>query len=115
MSDPTEDALADVSEQASLWLEEADRQRFRADRLEAENARLREANAGLASEALNRRHAEAAEAEVARLRIALHDAIRRPLGVVPESAVEFYSYTMAEQAEEWRPRITSAKPNDAPA
>ena len=30
------------------------------------------------------------EAENARLRTALHDAINRPMGVVPDSAVEFY-------------------------
>lgn len=30
------------------------------------------------------------ERENARLRIALHDAINRPMGVVPDSAVEFY-------------------------
>ena len=29
-------------------------------------------------------------AENARIRIALHDAINRPMGVVPDSAVEFY-------------------------
>jgi len=28
--------------------------------------------------------------EADRLRIALHDAINRPMGVVPDSAVEFY-------------------------
>ena len=32
----------------------------------------------------------AALAENIRLRIALHDAINRPMGVVPDSAVEFY-------------------------
>lgn len=30
------------------------------------------------------------ERENARIRIALHDAINRPMGVVPDSAVEFY-------------------------
>lgn len=30
------------------------------------------------------------ERENARLRTALHDAINRPMGVVPDSAVEFY-------------------------
>ena len=42
---------------------------------------------------------EAAEAEAAALREALHDAIRRPMGVVPASAEPFYSVAEAEAAE----------------
>lgn len=36
------------------------------------------------------------------LRIALHDAIRRPMGVVPASADEFYSVEEADRAEKRR-------------
>lgn len=50
-----------------------------------------------------------AEAEVARLtaenqrlRIAFHDATRRPLGVTPDSGAEFYDQRMADEAEERR-------------
>lgn len=39
------------------------------------------------------------EAENARLRIAFHDAIRRPLGVTPDSGAEFYDARMAYEAE----------------
>ncbi|KMO32511.1 hypothetical protein VQ02_23490 [Methylobacterium variabile] len=46
----------------------------------------------------------AAQAENARLLIALHDAIRQPMGVTPDSAVEFYSPRMADEAEARRPR-----------
>lgn len=42
---------------------------------------------------------KAAEAEAAALREALHDAIRRPMGVVPASAEPFYSVDEAEAAE----------------
>ena len=49
------------------------------------------------TEALAR--AERAEAECVRLRVALHDAIRRPMGVVPASADEFYSPHEALLAE----------------
>lgn len=42
---------------------------------------------------------ESAEAEAAALREALHDAIRRPMGVVPASAEPFYSVDEAEAAE----------------
>lgn len=45
-------------------------------------------------------------AENERLRDALHDAIRRPMGVVPASADKFYSPTKAEAAE--RRRVTRA-------
>ena len=38
-------------------------------------------------------------AENARLRIAFHDAIRRPLGVTPDSGAEFYDARMADEAE----------------
>lgn len=40
-----------------------------------------------------------AEGRVKAITIALHDAIRRPMGQVPESADPFYSPAMAEQAE----------------
>lgn len=46
--------------------------------------------------------------ENARLRIALHDAIRRPLGVMPDSALEFYDQRMADEAEQRRPRMTDS-------
>lgn len=42
------------------------------------------------------------EAENARLRIAFHDATRRPLGVTPDSGAEFYDARMAAEAEERR-------------
>jgi len=35
---------------------------------------------------------------------ALHDAIRRPMGVVPASAKPFYDDALADQAEQRRPR-----------
>ncbi|GJD63790.1 zinc finger-like domain-containing protein [Methylobacterium frigidaeris] len=55
------------------------------------------------------------EAENARLRIAIHDAIRRPLGVTPDSAVEFYSPRMADEAEARRPRMSDqARPAPVP-
>ena len=43
------------------------------------------------------------------LLIALHDAIRRPMGVVPASADQFYSPAMADQAEAIR-ALKSPKP-----
>ena len=44
----------------------------------------------------------ALHADIAQLKIALHDAIRRPMGVVPASADQFYSPAMAEEAEHRR-------------
>lgn len=41
----------------------------------------------------------ALEAENARIRIAFHDAIRRPLGATPDSGTEFYDQRMADEAE----------------
>ena len=38
-------------------------------------------------------------AENARLLVAFHDAIRRPLGVTPDSGAEFYDPRMADEAE----------------
>ncbi|QGY02345.1 hypothetical protein MMSR116_11015 [Methylobacterium mesophilicum SR1.6/6] len=38
-------------------------------------------------------------ADRARLLIAFHDAIRRPLGVTPDSGAEFYDPRMADEAE----------------
>ena len=43
------------------------------------------------------------------LLIALHDAIRRPMGVVPASADQFYSPAMADQSEAIR-ALKSPKP-----
>jgi hypothetical protein len=37
-----------------------------------------------------------------RLLTALHDAIRRPMGVIPQSADEFYSAELSRQAEQRR-------------
>ncbi len=51
-------------------------------------------------------------AEKERLLIALHDAIRRPMGVTPDSAVEFYSHRMADEAEARRPRHVSRFPTE---
>jgi len=58
------------------------------------------------SEADTAKHGEAimqriiaAEAARDRLLIAFHDAIRRPLGVTPDSGAEFYDHRMANQAE----------------
>ena len=39
------------------------------------------------------------EAEIEKLKIAFHDAIRRPLGVTPDSGAEFYDPRMADEAE----------------
>ena len=44
----------------------------------------------------------AAAEMVRQLTIALHDAIRRPMGVIPESAVDFYDREKAERAEDRR-------------
>ena len=44
----------------------------------------------------------AAEAARDRLLIAFHDAIRRPLGVTPDSGADFYDPRMADEAEERR-------------
>jgi hypothetical protein len=53
------------------------------------------------------------EAEYDRLRVAFHDAIRRPLGVTPDSGAEFYDPRMADEAEARRPRgWSSVKPDD---
>lgn len=48
-----------------------------------------------------------AEGRVKAITIAMHDAIRRPMGQVPESADPFYSPAMAEQAE--ARRVTRAQ------
>lgn len=48
-----------------------------------------------------------AEGRVKAITIAMHDAIRRPMGVVPETAEPFYSPAMAEQAE--ARRVTRAQ------
>jgi len=42
---------------------------------------------------------EATKAELQAITIALHDAIRRPMGVVPASADQFYNPVLAAQAE----------------
>ena len=47
----------------------------------------------------SKQECDALRAENARLCLALHDAIRRPMGIVPDSAVEFYSQEEAEKAE----------------
>lgn len=49
------------------------------------------------------------EAEIERLKIAFHDAIRRPLGVTPDSGAEFYDHRMADQAEERRAEARRAR------
>ncbi len=101
--------------------------------LEAENARLEKrakaanqrADGAEARVRLARVRAEGAEADranlrdkVFRLRIALHDAIRRPLGVTPDSALEFYDPRMADEAEARRPRLSDTpspfRPRPAP-
>ena len=63
------------------------------------------------TDAINRAEASAArvkqlEAENALLRIALADAIRRPMGVVPASAEGFVSTAELDAAETRRPRLT---------
>ena len=47
-------------------------------------------------------------AAIDRLLIAFHDAIRRPLGVTPDSGAEFYDPRMAKEAEERR-RLKQAR------
>ena len=56
----------------------------------------------------------AAQAEVDRLReenrklrIAFHDAIRRPMGVTPDSGAEFFDQRMVEEAERRRAALSS--------
>lgn len=44
------------------------------------------------------------ENELAELRLALHDAIRRPLGVIPPSAEKWIDTEMLAEAEERRVR-----------
>lgn len=102
------------------WREEACR---RERQLEAENSRLtrrakaanQRADGAEARARLARVRAEGAEADrttlrdkVFRLRIALHDAIRRPLGVTPDSALEFYDQRMADEAEARRPKMSDS-------
>ena len=78
-------------------------------RLLAEINRLKvDASNHAADAATVRQERDRAEAENARLRIALHDAIRRPMGVTPDSAVEFYSPRMADKAEARRQRMGGA-------
>jgi len=50
------------------------------------------------------------EAENERLRIALHDAIRRPMGVTPDTALEFYDQRLAEDRESVR-RLQAGLPS----
>ena len=47
-------------------------------------------------------------ADIAQLKIALHDAIRRPMGVVPASADDFYSPAEADAAERRRAERANA-------
>ena len=44
------------------------------------------------------------EQELKELRAALHDAIRRPLGVIPSSAEKWIDEDMLKEAEERRPK-----------
>ncbi len=80
----------------------------RIEALEAECADLRH-DMERARDAANEHLAALAEAEgrVKAITIAMHDAIRRPMGQVPESADPFYSPAMAEQAE--ARRVTRAQ------
>ncbi|MCP6330343.1 hypothetical protein NL460_29835, partial [Klebsiella pneumoniae] len=39
--------------------------------------------------------------------IAFHDAIRRPMGVTPDSGLEFFSDRLSDEAEDRRPRYGS--------
>ena len=41
---------------------------------------------------------------------ALHDAIRRPMGVIPDSAIPFVTEKELEAAEARRPRIYDSEP-----
>ena len=43
--------------------------------------------------------------EISELTTALHDAIRRPMGVIPDSALKFYDQKEADKAEERRVEI----------
>lgn len=43
-----------------------------------------------------------------RILLALHDAIRRPMGVVPATAEEFFNQQMADEAEKRRKHGTSS-------
>lgn len=47
----------------------------------------------------------AAAEMVRQLTIALHDAIRRPMGVIPASAADFYDYEEAVLAEARRRKL----------
>ena len=47
----------------------------------------------------------ALQLEISKLTTALHDAIRRPMGVVPDSALRFYDQKEADKAEERRVKI----------
>lgn len=55
----------------------------------------------------------AAEAARDRLLIAFHDAIRRPLGVTPDSGAEFYDQRLADEAEERRSSASAESGNPA--
>lgn len=48
------------------------------------------------------RYIDLLEDENHKLKRALHDAIRRPMGVIPDSAREFYNETLAFEAEKRR-------------
>ncbi len=50
-----------------------------------------------------------AQRDVEALTIALHDAICRPMGVVPASAEAFYQPRLADQAEARRITLTPAR------
>lgn len=63
---------------------------------EAAKAELQIARAMQHAYALDKKEAEA---ELQAITIALHDAIRRPMGVVPASADRFYNPVLAAQAE----------------
>lgn len=55
----------------------------------------------------------AAEAARDRLLIAFHDAIRRPLGVTPDSGAEFYDQRLADEAEARRSSASTESGNPA--
>ena len=46
--------------------------------------------------------AQELESELNKLRIALHDAIRRPMGIIPESAEQWIDQEMLKEAEDRR-------------
>lgn len=52
-------------------------------------------------------------AAIDRLRIAFHDAIRRPLGVTPDSGAEFYDQRLADEAEARRSSASAESENPA--